>query len=57
MRNAEQYRKCERDNRSSSDRAEHEQALKVMYMPAMPPTGLFVWSKKTLQRLLKKVRS
>ncbi|MCT8469024.1 hypothetical protein KZO85_10555 [Chromohalobacter canadensis] len=57
MRNEEQYRKSERDDHSSSDQAEHEQALKIMYMPAMPPTGLFVWSKKTLQRLLEKVRS
>ncbi|WP_280539925.1 hypothetical protein [Chromohalobacter sp. 11-W] len=49
MRNDEQSRK--------NERAEHEQALKVIYMPAMPPIGLFVWSKKTLQRLLEKVRS
>ncbi|MCK0752879.1 MULTISPECIES: hypothetical protein [Chromohalobacter] len=57
MHNEAQYHKSERDERSPDDRAEHEQALKVMYMPAMPPTGLFVWSKKTLQRLLEKVRS
>ncbi|MCK0714790.1 hypothetical protein ACFO0U_02495 [Chromohalobacter sarecensis] len=49
MRNDEQYR--------NSDQAEHEKALKVIYMPAMPPLGLFVWSKKTLRRLLEKVRA
>lgn len=57
MHNEAQYRKSEQDERSPGDRAVHEQALKVMYMPAMPPTGFFVWSRKTLQRLLAKVRS
>ncbi len=57
MCSGEKYEKGVWEDGSPGDKEKHEQALRVIYMPAMPPLGIFVWSKNKIKRLLETIRS